>query len=873
MSAQEKAGILNKFLSTMTFRCRLKGQEIIFDAVSECEPLTGYTPEEMTSGMFAFTQLIYPNDAERAMARLHTTLETGTPTESLFNILTKEGGQKRVLARVRVSTTDDEGYPIAIEGILTDITGALRTEASERSNRDNFDFWLKMGYEVRTPMNAILGLSEITLREDLPTPVRAYTQEIKSSARKLMYALDNIVDFKNLENNNLQIIPEVYDIASIVNDTVNMINEQKGELAFYVYMDATLPSMLIGDAIRLRRILFNLLTNAVKFTKKGFVSLSVEGRRLSDDEVELSFIIEDTGRGIKEEDKQNLFKQFTQFDEESIEGLGLGLNIANHLTALMGGSIELVSAYGVGSIFTVKVLQGISGVAMPVCPPTEGKRVALIFEPDAEAARNMKKTLINMDFDVYTALSVPEFNELVKNGGYTHIFADVSHDTFLTGVFRHTYPDLYPDTRIIFLANALGEGVHGGCATVARPFYCLSVESALNETLHATAESAALTSFTAPDARVLVVDDINANLTVAHGFLKPYGATVDYCESGAQAIEMVRRTDYDLIFMDHLMPVLSGVQATELIRDMGKTMPIVALTANTDFESRELFRQSGASDFLAKPINALRLKLVIEKWIPKEKRVMNTAPSAPVKKAEAPPFTIEGVNTVEGMEKTGGDPMVYMGVINNYYESGQSFIDNLRGCAQKNDRINYTIYVHGLAGISDNIGANHIAKTAKKLENASAKGDWAYVLANTPSLIEQFMQLLDAISTVITKMKILYIDDTATYLLLLKNILGKDYDVHTAANGEDGLKLAHETQPDLILLDLLMPGLSGTDVLKALKDDDTLSPIPVVILSAKDDEEERENLTAMGASGYIKKPFTPDSVKNGIKTYIKRRTF
>jgi CheY-like chemotaxis protein len=277
------------------------------------------------------------------------------------------------------------------------------------------------------------------------------------------------------------------------------------------------------------------------------------------------------------------------------------------------------------------------------------------------------------------------------------------------------------------------------------------------------------------------------------------------------------------------------------------------------------------------------LNVILEKWIPKTKQVAAESP-ATVKKIDCPTIKIAGVDVQKGIAKMGGNPELYLRVIKDYYENGRKLTRELQTCAKTGNMKNYHIHAHALNSISENIGADEVSKVAASMESASEQGNLDFVRTNSPGFLSMLTRLLDNIHAAISnieepvankeenvtmeKKKILLIDDTVSYLLILNDILKDKYEPLTSISAEDGIETAKLTNPDLILMDLVMPGMDGYAALEIFKSDDTLKNIPIVIMSGKEQSANEEKGRRMGAAGYIKKPFDASAVLEKIKQTI-----
>jgi len=439
-----------------------------------------------------------------------------------------------------------EDHNVILETTVKERTLELKkqTEIAVQANRAKSEFLATMSHELRTPLNAVIGLSEIELRDRLSDSGRKNIAQIRQSGSTLLGIIGDILDISKIETGKFDLVPEEYDTASLINDTVNlnMVRIGSKPLTFVLNIDGSFPRALFGDELRVRQILNNLLSNAIKYTHEGTITLSVEREIISEIGggsiiIRLRFKVQDTGIGIRQEDMEKLFSDYTQLAsgaDRKIEGTGLGLTIVKKLVEMMGGSVTVESEYGKGSCFTAEIMQAI--------PP--GAALGEIESIGEETAASLR----NFDYSVFREKE-----------------------------------------------NVVYSRLTGG--------------------------------------RVLVVDDNAANLLVTRGLLAPYGLQIDTASSGREAIEKIQKASprYGLIFMDHMMPEMDGVQAVSIIRaweneklqeqknksvefPQEKKVPIVALTANAMRGMKEFYLENDFDDYIAKPIDPRSLDDVINKY-------------------------------------------------------------------------------------------------------------------------------------------------------------------------------------------------------------------------------------------------------------------
>ena len=526
-----------------------------------------------------------------------------------------------------------------------DITELIAAkESAEMSNRSKGYFLAQMSHEIRTPMNAILGISEIQLlNKNLPPDVEDGYRKIHESGNLLLNIINDILDFSKIDAGKLEIVCTQYGIPSLINDVVqlNRLRFLSKNLSLIISLDENTPHELIGDELRIKQILYNLLSNAFKYTEAGEVELSVCAESINavsaesdqkDNYVTIVFKVRDTGQGMTESQVLRIFDEYTRFNMEtnrSISGTGLGMSITKRLIDMMNGEIHVESKPCEGSVFTVRLPQIRCGSA--VCGGTVAK-------------------------------SLKDFN------------------------FRNT--TLQKKTEIIHEYMTYG--------------------------------------------KVLIVDDVESNLLVAKGLLTPYGLNIETVSSGFEAIEKIENDkNYDIIFMDHMMPKMDGLKTTKILRSMGYTHPIVALTANAVMGQNEMFLANGFDGFISKPVDSRELNYILIDLI-RNKKLNNVN---------------EYAESIRGSanNKIGNDEIAAATVMD--IRNAVSVIENILPDidSENADMELYTTTVHGMKSALANIGEKQLSYTAFKLENAGNRGDKTFITAETREFINSLLALMKKI--------------------------------------------------------------------------------------------------------------------------------
>lgn len=540
-----------------------------------------------------------------------------------------------------------------------------------------------------------------------------------------------------------------YSPMQLVDDIVHILQTRiKGKrVALIVDVDPMLPGKLMGDEIRIKQIITNIANNAIKFTHEGKVHISVSCRDTGPRMKELRVSVKDTGIGIKEENLKKIFESFQQVDSKrnrNIEGSGLGLTISRNLLELMNGKLTVESEYGVGSTFSFILPQLELTEEAPKTVKHPEKVDALICVSNPYREQQMIQDLHRLGCQATTVGQAKKHWD-----AYSHIFIDYD---FLDEKFIELVNERTDDIKVVVIDGYVDshDSPIRNAAIVNKPLYSYNILRILNNEvfmIHEDKDEMVEITFTAPEAKILVVDDNEVNLAVCVGLLKPLNAQIETAISGAEAINMISNKMYDLVFMDHMMPEMDGIETTHIIRRMHPEyddVPIIALTANALENAKGMFLVEGMNDFMAKPIEFRVLLQMVKNWLPKDKVVeLEQAESVAQNREEE--LNIPELDVKEAVRLI-GSVSIYKDVLNQYYKNIEKKKQVIKASYESGDWERYTTEVHALKSSSRQIGAFELGALAEKLEMAGKAHDMDVIQSNTMDLLKKYEAIKETLA-------------------------------------------------------------------------------------------------------------------------------
>jgi two-component system sensor histidine kinase/response regulator len=754
--------------------------------------MLGYGEDDLTNTTHdTLRSLVHPDDLPGQQAAFRRAIETAGVYDAEFRVRTKSGEYRWFRSR-GICDTDAKGRPTRVSGALQDITERRQyqhdlieaREASAAANRAKGEFLANMSHEIRTPMNGVIGMTELLLDTGLDPTQRDYTETIRDSASALLTVINDILDFSKIEAGKLDLEHIELDLRDTVEDVARLLAIQahgKG-LELTAHIDPAVPDLIKGDPARLRQILVNLGSNAVKFTEKGEVAIDVRVMESNAESTLIRCDVRDTGPGIQKDRQAALFQPFSQVDASTTRkfgGTGLGLSIVKRLAELMGGEAGIESELGAGSTFWFTARVGAAARKhidrQAQHEALQGLRV-LVVDDNATNRRvlagqlsacGIKPVCVSTAQDALQAL----VDATVQDAPFQVALLDFHMpecDGEQLGRLIRTYDHL-THTRLVLLTSSGHRGDAqrfadlGFAGYLLKPITRRDLTACLSLIMSNSAESwkrraqPLVTRHQVRavrvdgDRRILLAEDNPVNQKVARMVLEKLGLEVTVVGNGREAVTAWQTGGYDLILMDCQMPELDGYEATREIRrhEQGrKAVPIVALTAHAMKGDDDKCRAAGMSDYLTKPLDRTKLIACLERHLGKISSGPSDAPQAA--SADPPAPTPAPVDWSAFLKSMDGDETLARELVDLFIESGDESLAAIVDALGMRDYAAVGEQAHSLKGASANLRATATATAAAKLEAAARSGDGPQIDTLATALKSEVTRTIEYLRTKVT---------------------------------------------------------------------------------------------------------------------------
>lgn len=622
-------------------------------------------------------------------------------------------------------------------------------------------FLANMTNEIRTPMNSIIGMNELILREELDSESRELAENIRISSNQLLKIINNVLEFSKLDSNKMELFPQKYDFKSMMAEIIESVSVEytSDNNEFYAQIDPNIPKYLFGDNLRIKQVFMYILFSAIHKLPHNRISLKVTGDiDRTTNTVVLNCTIAESGLGLSDKEIAAMLSAYTRYDsrqKSDYKGMGLELSICKEILEMMGGTLEIDSIESVGMAINFAFINYIIEDVPTAKLSAANDYCVLVYCQDTVEKDIWERVL--SDFQIYpTFVNGPRaFRNAIENRRYTHIFID---DVFFS-VLRDTIKTagILENVFVISEASSVYSDFDN-CKILRKPLTCINVSEALNNVWEEKGYKLAAQKETVvyPQSKVLIVDDSIVNLRVLEGMLSTFQINCKKCKSGSEALDILAEEEFDLLIIDQRMPEMDGIELLHHIRrGDGVNAVIPALCATADFGpevSRQLMNE-GFQDYLAKPVRRHYLERMLRKFMPMELAV-NVMVESDMETSEKSDNSDKSdlfenidpqtINFDVGVENVGGSIEAFGVVLDAYYKEGQSkrtIIEEL----MKNDIPAYVIEVHALKSSSAAIGAKGMSDMFKSLEFAGRASNTEFLENHTEPTLEAFSGVLDKV--------------------------------------------------------------------------------------------------------------------------------
>ncbi len=634
-------------------------------------------------------------------------------------------------------------------------------DATDRLN----DFLANVSHEIRTPINAVIGLTSICIENEDDEVKLDNLNAVRDAGRRVAEQISDILDYSEIDRKKLANNYENYMLASVLNDIVNEIRgEIPDNVELIIDVDPDIPAVMYTDITKLKKIIRHLTVNGLKYTVEGgvYVRISSEKEKYG---VNLLIEVTDTGIGMSEEEVERVSEQFYQVDSSRSRkggGLGIGMSIVEGFVSSLGGFMIINSKENEGTTIRVSIPQEV--IDPEPCMSTSRREdlclgAFLHFDKyDNASVREYYNIMVRnivrgMKVQMHRVDNVSDLKKLAGSANLTHLFVAAEEYEMAS-----EYIDELAKKMVVAVIAYGGFKLNAGSNAIImeKPFYCFPVVSVLNSTIEDIGQSEE--ALYCPGVKALVVDDEPMNLTVAKNILGRYGIEVTYAYSGEESIRLCNEKEFDVVFMDHMMPGMDGVEAMKRIRaDRKKNdVPIVALTANAVSSAKEMFLSEGFDGFISKPIELPTLERVLRRVLPKsafaegndaavEIKEKKSEKKADDKADELSPLKDLGIDIKTGLEYSQNDKEFYVKLLADYAKNKDGKLADLDRFFKEKDLENYRIKVHAIKSTSKMIGELKLSAAAKELEDASANGDEGFIDKEHPAFYERYSEFLSGL--------------------------------------------------------------------------------------------------------------------------------